>query len=257
MQDLKRDLRERRPIAGGWVTIPHPAIAEITAAAGFDCVLLDLEHTDASLERITNMIRGIESVDDSITTIVRVPWNDPVRIKRVLDLGPGGILVPMVNNEAEAKEAVEAVRYPPDGIRGVAGGRAADYGTDMIEYFGRANDELVTIVQIETEEGRDNVTEIASVDGVDGVFIGPSDLSASMGIFGEWDSETFNDAVAEIVREAHAADTSVSTVVGTSDQIASRADWGVDLLFAGVDSSFLMEANREAKATFDREFRNE
>jgi len=212
--DLKRALREREPVESTWVSIPHPAVAELAAEQGFDCVFLDSEHTPASVETIEELVRAVDAGNDGETaSVVRVPWNDPVRIKRVLDTGPTGVMVPMVETRAEAEAFVEATRYPPEGVRGMAAGRASGYGTRFAEYVERANDEVVAIAQIETATGVENASDIAAVDGLDALFVGPADLGASLGA--EPGDETFEAAVERVVEAAHEAGTPVGTLAKT------------------------------------------
>jgi len=248
---LKEKLDAREPAVGSWLSLRDPAVAEMTAELEFDFVMLDIEHTPNSLETVIDMARAVDAAGTRTEPLVRMPWNDPVRIKRVLDTGVSGVMAPMVGSAEEARELIEATRYPPDGIRGVAGGRAARYGLDMPEYFEWANDEIVTIAQIETSEGFENVEEIAAVEGLDGLFVGPADLSANLGLYGEWDSQEFLDAVQRILEAGRAADTAVSTLAGSPDAIESRTKQGFDFMMAGTDTAHVMAGSREAKSTFE------
>lgn len=249
MIELRRKLLDREPIAASWVSLGHPAVSEIIAAQGFDAILIDLEHTDLSLADVANHIRAIEATAGPTVPIVRVPWNDPVWIKRVLDLGPAGILVPMIETAEEARAAVRATRYPPDGVRGVAGSRATDYGERFGSYVASANENIAVILQTETERSIENAGAIAAVDGVDGVFIGPSDLSKGLGAFGDWDDEAFLTAVSEIVAAGHEAGTSVGTLAVTDEQIETRVHWDVDFVFCGTDSTFVRQGAAGVKQT--------
>ncbi|MFB6299324.1 MAG: HpcH/HpaI aldolase/citrate lyase family protein [Halobacteriales archaeon] len=244
-------LREQEPLVANWLSLKDPTTAEITAHLGFDFAVLDHEHTDSSLETITSLIRGLETVDRDVGAIIRVSWNDQVEIKRLLDMGADGVLVPMIESVEEAEAAVEATKYPPDGVRGVAGGRGSNLGLDLMEYFEEANDATVTMAQIETQAGLDNVEEIAAVEGLDGLFIGPADLSASLGMFGEWNNDEFRAAVDRIVEAAHAADITVGTLATAEEQIEDRYEWGIDYLVAGTDTSALMAGGQAAIDTFN------
>lgn len=201
--------------------------------------MIDGEHNDSSFETLTSMVRAIEATNNSIVPLVRVSWNDAAEIKRVLDLGARGIVVPMVETAVEAEQAVDAMRFPPAGQRGVSGSRAAGWGAELDAYLEVANEELVTIVQIESQTAVENVSEIVAVDGVDGVFIGPVDLSTSLGVYGEWESPRFIEAIQRIITQAHAAGVSVGTLVGAPDQIPDRLEWGVDFIAVGTDKSTL------------------
>ena len=168
---------------GLWCSLASPYCAEIVAGAGFDWLLIDTEHSPTEPD---NVLAHLQAVAASRShPVVRPAWNDIVLIKRVLDLGAQTLLIPYVQNAAEAAAAVSYTRYPPQGLRGVAAAtRAAGFGR-IPEYTRRANAEICVLVQVETQQALDNLEAIAAVDGVDGVFIGPSDLSASLGYPGE------------------------------------------------------------------------
>jgi 4-hydroxy-2-oxoheptanedioate aldolase len=180
---LKRALREGRPQIGLWSTLASPVAAEIVAGSGFDWVLLDTEHAPND---VTSVHRHLQAMQGSAASaVVRPYWNDTVLFKRLLDIGVQSLLVPFVQNAEEARLAVAATRYPPDGIRGVATTIRANHYGRAKEYLYRAHGEICVIVQIETPHAIGNVEAIAAVDGVDGLFIGPSDLAASMGHLGD------------------------------------------------------------------------
>lgn len=176
---FKRALHAGRQQLGLWCSIPSPITAEAVGASGFDWLLIDAEHAPNDVPSILALLQATSR--GTAHPVVRVPWNDPVMIKRVLDLGADTILVPMVQNAEEARAAVAATRYPPNGVRGFASNvRATAFGR-MGDYFTRHEQEMCVLVQVETMEALEQVEEIAAVEGVDGVFIGPGDLSASMG----------------------------------------------------------------------------
>jgi 4-hydroxy-2-oxoheptanedioate aldolase len=180
--EFKRGLAEGRPQVGLWTQLADNVVAEILAPAGFDWIVLDMEH---SPNEVPALIRQMQALTGgTATAVVRPPWNDSVTIKRVLDAGAQSIIVPFVQNAAEARAAVAASRYPPRGIRGVAAStRAGRYGR-VAGYLNKADAEMCVLVQIETRTGLDNIEAIAAVEGVDGIFIGPSDLSAALGHLG-------------------------------------------------------------------------
>jgi len=242
-------LRAGEPVVGAWVTVGHPVVAEVLAPE-FDFLAIDAEHTELSMETVAAMVRAIDATDADCAALVRVSDNDPVEIKRVLDLGVAGVVVPSVDTREEAEAAVEACRYPPAGVRGVAGYRAADYGASM-EYVERANDEVATIVQAESGTAAEHAADIAAVDGVDALFVGPADLSASLGIFGEFDAPEFETAIEDIVSGAHDADVPVGTLATSTERVEEREAWGVDFMATGVDSAFLRESAREYRDAYD------
>lgn len=253
MTTLKEKFETETDFVGAWLSIGHPTVAEVTAAQEFDFVLIDTEHTSIGLETVENMSRGVEAADGDAETLVRVPSNDPVRIKRILDIGVSGVMVPMVESVDEAKQVVDAVRYPPTGQRGVASGRAAEYGDDFQEYVQSANGSITTVVQIETQQGLDNVEEIATVDGVDALFVGPADLSANLGIFAEWENERLVDAIETVIDAGNAAGVSVGTLVVNPEDIEMRVEQGFDYLIAGKDTSHLSSANQSIRQRYEQE----
>lgn len=227
---------------GTWTSIGHPTIADGLAHLDLDFILVDMEHTTMSLETIENMARGVDSAPGDTNTVVRVPWNDPVRLKRVIDIGVAGVMVPMIGTAEEAEKLVSSLRYPPDGIRGIAGSRAASYGRNFEEYVTNANGSILTIAQIETREGLENAEEIANVDGIDALFVGPADLSGALGTLTEQDSDEFAEAVDSIIEAGNAADVPVGTLTVDIDAIQSHVDNGFDFLIAGKDISLLMDS---------------
>jgi 4-hydroxy-2-oxoheptanedioate aldolase len=176
---FKAALREGRAQIGIWCSIAGSDNAEALAGCGFDWMLIDTEHSTVGLDSVKAMLQAAAPYPTQ--SVVRPGWNDAVEIKRLLDAGAMSILVPYVQNAEEAARAVSAVRYPPQGTRGVAGiTRASRYGA-VENYLARANEEICLLVQVETAEALRNIEAIAAVEGVDGVFVGPADLAASMG----------------------------------------------------------------------------
>lgn len=180
---FKAALLNRERQIGLWMVLANSYTAEICAGAGFDWLLFDGEHSPNTLTSLLEQLQAVAPYRSA--PVVRVPWNDTVLIKQVLDIGVQNLLVPMVQNADEAARAVAATRYPPQGVRGIgsAGARASRWNR-IPDYLHRANDQMCVMVQLETPEALSNLEEIAAVDGVDGIFIGPSDLSAAMGHMG-------------------------------------------------------------------------
>ncbi len=193
---FKRALKTGKTQIGLWSSLASNYSVEIIAGAGYDWLLLDCEHSPNDLESLLTQLQAAARYPT--TPIVRVPWNDMVNIKRVLDIGAQTLLIPYVCSAEEAKAAVAATRYPPAGVRGVAGTtRATQYGR-IKDYARRAHEELCVLVQVETKPALDQLEAICAVEGVDGVFIGPADLHASMGHPGE----TSNPAILPLIEEA-------------------------------------------------------
>ena len=180
---FKRALKAGKAQIGLWSSLSSNYTVEVIAGAGFDWILLDSEHSPADLENLLTQLQA--AAPYPAHAVVRVPWNDMVTIKRVLDIGTQSLLVPYVSTAAEAKSAVSYTRYPPAGVRGVAGTTRATRFGRVKDYAKRAHEEICALVQVETQAALDNIEAICGIDGVDGVFIGPADLHASMGHAGE------------------------------------------------------------------------
>jgi 2-keto-3-deoxy-L-rhamnonate aldolase RhmA len=198
---LKEKLKSGGLTLGSWITLGHPAIAEIMANAGFDWVVVDLEHSVISIDVAGDLIRTIDLC--GVAPLVRLTSNDPDQIKRVMDAGAHGIVVPMVNTPDDAIRAVGATRYAPAGFRGVGLGRAHGYGAAFQDYLTWQRNGPVVIVQIEHKDAIDRLDEILAVPGVDGLIIGPYDLSCSMGIPGEFGHAAFVNAMKRIREAGH------------------------------------------------------
>jgi len=182
---IKEKIRRGEPSLGSWMSMAHPSIAEILAMAGYDWVVIETEHTAIDVSEVLRLIIAIEQRGS--IPLVRLAWNDPIQAKAVLDSGAAGVLVPMVNSKADAELAVQMTKYPPLGFRGVGLARAQGYGNNFDAYVQNANADSLLIVQIEHRDAVANLEEILSVPGIDGTFIGPYDLSLSLGIPGQLD----------------------------------------------------------------------
>lgn len=196
MSKLKDRLRNKQLTVGSWISLGHPAIAEIMAKAGFDWLVIDMEHSAISIEQCQELIRVIDLC--GVSPLVRVGANDALLIKRAMDAGACGVIVPMVNSPEEAEKAVSAVKYPPSGTRGVGLSRAQGYGVSFNKYKKWVEDESIVIVQIEHIEAVENLEKILSVKGVDGFIIGPYDLSGSLGIPGNFADEKMLKALEKV-----------------------------------------------------------
>lgn len=193
---LKGKLRSNACTIGSWLQLNSPTATEIMAQSGFEWLTVDMEHSVTSLETMQHLIQVIEGC--GVVPLVRVGGNDPGLIKRVMDAGAYGVIVPMVNSADDAAKAVRAVKYPPAGARGVGIARAQGYGRSFDRYVSWINEESVVIVQIEHIDGVKNLEEIISVKGVDGCFIGPYDLSGSLGVPGDLAHPDVEKAVARV-----------------------------------------------------------
>ncbi len=201
MPTLREQLASGDPSIGSWIQLGEEALTEMMAKGPFQWLCIDLEHTTISIDQAGRIIRVADLAGCPV--LVRLSSHDPAQIKRVLDAGVTGIIGPMVNTAAEAEAVVSAATYPPQGTRGVGLARAQNYGVGFPEYLHRMENDLVCIMQVEHIDGVENLEEILAVDGVDGFFIGPYDLSASLGLPGQFDHPDVvaaMDRVAEIVK---------------------------------------------------------
>lgn len=246
--DLRASIRRGDPVVGGWVSIGHPAVAEITADAGPDFVVVDTEHAPTSVESVADALRGVDAADG--LGLVRVPEADPVPIKRVLDAGAAGVMVPRVDTVADAELVVDATTYPPGGIRGTAGARTSRYGPDLPEHIEGADDALTRIVQIETEHAVENAADIAAVDGIDALFVGPADLSTALSVPLDYDDERFRTAVDRVVGAAAGAGVPTGIFVTDPDRMGDWLDLGFDFAIAGYDAAFLRSGTEELVSAF-------
>ena len=227
-----------RPLAGMWVSSGSPLVAEICAGAGLDWLLIDMEHSPNGLESVLTQLQAAAAYP--VTPVVRVPANDAVVLKQVLDLGAQTVLVPMVSSAQEAQAAVEAVRYPPRGRRGVGSALARSARWNRIEgYLTQADDHVSLLVQIETAAGVEAATEIAAVDGVDGVFVGPSDLAASMGVLGQQTHPEVVAAVGRTFDAVRAAGVPVGVNAFDPKVAQDYVDAGAQFLLVGADVALL------------------
>ncbi len=193
---LKKKLQNNELTLGSWLTIPHQSVVEIMATAGFEWLTLDLEHAAIDISQAMNMIALIQG--KGMKALVRVSKNEEVIIKRMLDAGADGVIIPTVKNAEEARQAVEFVKYPPIGKRGVGLNRAQNYGVGFEEYKEWLNDECVIIVQIEHIDSVHNLESILNVEGIDGIIVGPYDLSASMGMPGNYEHPDVLEALKKV-----------------------------------------------------------
>ncbi len=249
---LTPTLRDRlgaasHPLAGIWVCSGSPLVAEICAGAGMDWMLIDMEHSPNGLESTLAQLQAVAAYP--VTPVVRVPIGDVVTIKQVLDIGAQNVLVPMVSTADEARNAVEAVRYPPRGRRGVGSALARSGRWNRVDdYLANADAYVSLFVQVETAAGVEAAGDIAGVDGIDGVFVGPSDLAASMGVLGE---QSHPDVVAAVLRTfaaVHGAGKPVGVNAFDPTVAQSYVDAGADFVLVGADVSLLARGSEALAA---------
>lgn len=245
---FKAALRAGKPQIGLWASLASNYTAEIVAGAGFDWMLIDTEHSPADIETVLIQLQAASAYPTA--ALVRVPWNDMVTIKRYLDIGVQSILIPQVANATEARNAVAYTRFPPVGLRGVAGStRATGFGR-IKDYFKRAQEELCVLVQVESGAALGEIEAIAKVDGIDGIFIGPADLHASLGYTGEVAHADvlpkIDDAIVRIAKAGKAPG-----ILTGNEELARR--WlklGATFVAVGTDTSILARGADALAAKF-------
>jgi len=241
---LKKRLNKKELTIGSWIQIGSPVVAEIMVQAGFDWLVIDMEHSAISIGDAQSLIQII--VLAGCVPLVRLSNNDPTLIKRVMDAGSHGIIVPNVNSVDDAVAAVMAVRYPPDVTRGVGLWRAQGYGFDFDKYKEWQATESVVIVQIEHIEGVNNLEAILRAKGVDGFIVGPYDLSASLGIPGEFEHPDFKAALDKIYHVSRGINALMGTHVVMPDvsAVKQRIEEGYRFIAFGIDTLFLGQSCR-------------
>jgi len=248
--EIKRRIVGGQPVFGCWLEMCSPIAAEIVAQAGYDSVLIDLEHGPASYRDAVSLMHAVQG--SACAPLLRVPVNDPTVLKRALDIGVAGVMIPAVDTAAQAAAAVAACRYAPRGRRGMAASvvRASDYGARWREYTAGAADNLLVMCQIESAEGVRNAAAIAAVDGVDLLFVGPFDLSASVGHLGEPDHPEVRALIAQVEAAAKAAGRALGGIQTPARSVADLLAAGYRLLLADADVGLLGEAARARVAAF-------
>jgi 2-keto-3-deoxy-L-rhamnonate aldolase RhmA len=247
---MKRELAAGNVCLGATITIYSPAIAELLSRVGLDWLWIDTEHTALSLEEVSVILQATNGTD--VSTVIRVPWNDKTLIKRALDTGPDGILVPMINSAADAEAAVRAMKYPPRGERGAGIGRAQCYGMQMGEYLSTANDEVMFIAQIEHVEAIANIDEIVAVAGLDSVMIGALDLSGSMGKLGQTDDPEVEEAVQKVLAACQRVSLPCGIVALGPEATNRRIKQGFTSIITGIDVLWIHGAARAGLAEIQR-----
>lgn len=245
---FKRALGEEGLQYGLWLGLGSPVAAELGACAGFDWVLVDGEHGANDYRSVYSQVQAVEG--SGASALVRLPDDNPARIKRYLDMGAQSLLIPMVDTAEQAQKLVSAVRYPPRGIRGLATSiTRASRWTQIEDYARQADEQICLIVQAESVTALDNLKEITAVEGVDSVFIGPSDLSASMGYLGQPGHPEVRAAVAQALCDIAAVGKAPGTLAGSPEEVRRHAENGAKFLGIGSDTGLLVAATRDLLAS--------
>ena len=245
---FKRALAERRRQIGLWTSLGTGTSAEILSGAGFDWLLIDTEHSPTELPMVIDQLRAMEG--SGVTPIVRPAWNDPVIIKRLLDTGVQTLLVPMVQNAEEARRAVAATRYPPAGLRGIAVVHRANRYGRVKDYHTRANAEMCVLVQLETRRALAELEAIAAVEGVDGLFIGPSDLAGDLGHLGNNRHPEAVAVFADACARAQKAGKPIGILAPVEEDARRYLEMGFTYVAVGSDIGVLRDAVEQLRDRF-------
>ena len=243
MKNLKKRIQQGETVNGCWLNLGSSLTAEIVGLAGFDWVLIDLEHGAGSEKDILFQLQALESTPTA--TIVRVESAEHARISRALDMGADGVMCPKIKTVEDAKAVIKGMYYPPFGNRGVAKMvRATGFGINFDQYYAESKENILGVIQIETVESLNHLDEIAALDGVDVLFIGPADLSMELGIFGQFNNPIFLEAVTNIVAAADKAGKATGILFFNPDDYKKYHDMGIRFIACGADATFVADGAR-------------
>jgi 2-keto-3-deoxy-L-rhamnonate aldolase RhmA len=244
MKNLKQRLKAGETLIGCWLNLGSALTAEIIGSAGFDWGLIDLEHGAGTESDVLHQLQAIEHTP--IAPIIRVESFERQRIHRMLDLGAEGIMCPRINNVEEARKFVSGLSYPPEGQRGVAKMvRATGFGKNSDSYFKDLKENIIGIVQVETPQILNHLDEIAYMDNVDILFIGPADLSMALGIYGQFDHPVFRDAVKAAVNATEKAGKATGILLFNPDDFIKYREAGIRFIACGADATFVVNGAYE------------
>jgi len=244
---FKRTLLNHETTYGCWVGMADPYAAEIAASAGFDWLLIDGEHAPNDLRSILSQLQVVDASNSH--AIVRVPVGETYMIKQVLDAGAQSLLIPMVESGGQARALVEATRYPPEGVRGVGSALARASKFNAIpDYLTTANDQICLTVQLETTAGVEALDDILAVEGVDGVFIGPSDLAADMGLLGKADTPEMQSTINSLLTRIKASGKAAGILALTNESVAQARASGACFIGVGIDVLLFANSMRNLAA---------
>ncbi len=247
---LKRIIEAGKVAVGGEISTPCPDIAEIMASIGFDWIFVDTEHAPFDIYALQTVLQAIKGTDT--VPVVRPAWNDRVLIKRVLDVGAFGVVIPWVNTKEDAEAAVSYCKYPPNGLRGWGPRRASLYYMRTQDYLETADDEILVFAQIETAEAMKNLEDIISVEGIDGVLVGPADLSFSLRVPLQFQHPLLKRAIEKVVTLGKAAGLPIGILCGGPDVAKEYVKMGFQMITIGNDVTLLRNGCESALSAFAR-----
>ena len=250
MKNLKQRIKQGETLNGCWLNLGSSLTAEIVGQAGFDWVLIDLEHGAGSEKDVLFQLQALEHT--AAGAIVRVESSESQRIHRVLDMGAEGIMCPKITTPADAQKVVNGLHYPPYGSRGVAKMvRASGFAQNFNQYYQESRETILGVVQIETVEVLNHLDDVAAIDGVDVLFIGPADLSMELGIFGQFDHPRFKEALRETVNAAQKAGKATGILFFNPDAYQTYHDLGIRMIACGADATFVADGARNLAKKLD------
>lgn len=240
---LRAKFAAKETAFGLWVTSESSAVTEVAGLLGIDWICIDMEHGYLNFKDIQGHLQAARGTD--MTVLVRPPSQELEPIKRALDVGAHGIVLPLVDTAEEVRKAYDHFYYPPIGRRGIGGERSVKWGLDLENYVKNANDELLFIPMIETQKSFDNLDEILSVDGLEAIFLGPGDLSASRGAVGEWEGPGVAEMNLEILRKAQDRNLASGIVARNTEEAIMRRDQGFGMVSLGSDIGLMIRQIRQ------------
>jgi 2-dehydro-3-deoxyglucarate aldolase len=246
--NFRRDLRAGKRLIGCWASLGSPVTTEVLGVAGFDWILLDAEHAPNDVLTLVPQLMALK--DSASAPVVRPPWNDTVIVKRLLDAGFHNFLIPFVESAEEARRAVAATRYPPSGVRGVSVSHRSNRYGSVADYFKLVNENIAVMVQIESRAGVESAAAIAAVDGIDGLFVGPSDLAAAFGHLGNANHPEVQEAMKRVYAAAKAAGKAVGTLAPVEADARRYLEMGATYVAVGSDLGVLRMATQSLADKF-------
>lgn len=234
---MKRKLRAGEAVIGSVISVPEPFIAEVMGAADFDFLLIDTEHSPFSISELQNVLIALRSSPSPV--IVRAPWNDPVAVKQILDLGADGIIFPWINSRGDCEAAVASTKYPPEGLRGFGPRRAFRLSASLDEYARQANEQVMVLAQIERGEAVEQLGEILTTPGLDGVMVGPADLACSLGYTHDRENPAVEAAIRQILDGCLAHGIPFGMFTGTVEKARKWIERGGKIATIGGDVPFI------------------
>lgn len=240
---LRKKLQAKHPCYGLWVSLESPTITEIAATMGLDWVCVDMEHGHLDYQELVDHLRAVRGTETCV--LARVPELQVTYIKRALDLGAHGVIVPNIHTPEEAALAVQYGKYPPMGVRGIGGERAVRWGLESAEYLATANAETLVVPLIESQMAVENIDAILATPGIETIYLGLADMSATFGYPGQWEAPGVKEAVAKVLAVADSRGIATGILARNKEEIASRVTEGFSLVCVGSDTGLLIGAIRE------------